>query len=210
MYFPYLRLLLPLRKACDRSPTARGTVGEQTAASDRLPLSPLGLLLSAEISPPPLAEVWFLHRFEQEEVGRWSRRKGKRAALCQPHVASSATQKLSPGPSSAVRPVLSAIVGGKSRVSALKRSGEECAQETERRTRQKFPSENFWFSHATVPRCCAALTMCLSSSDILPLLPQTRTPSQTPNSPPVCGGAQRWSAQLKHKRNTGEESTGTA
>lgn len=74
MYFPYLRL--PLRSVSDRSPTARGTVGERTAMlnSFELSLSP-GLSLSADISPPPLPEIVFLHRFEQEEVGRWSRQK---------------------------------------------------------------------------------------------------------------------------------------
>lgn len=38
--------------------------------------SPLGLFLSADISPPPQSEILFLHRFEaEEEVGRWSRQK---------------------------------------------------------------------------------------------------------------------------------------
>lgn len=109
-----------------------------------LPHSPLGLFLSADISPPPLSEILFLHRFEQEEVGRWSRRKGKRAALCQPHVASSATQKLSQDPSSVVRSVLSAIVGGKSCISGLKRSSKESVQATKMRiVVQKHKAEVF-------------------------------------------------------------------
>lgn len=41
-----------------------------------------------------------------------SAKKGKRAALCQPHVAFSATQKPSQDPSSVVHSVLPAIVGG--------------------------------------------------------------------------------------------------
>lgn len=75
--FPLFASPYPLGNASDRSPTARGTVGEKTAMLNRFPLTvlPLGLVLSADISPPPLSEILFLRRFEQEEVGRWSLQK---------------------------------------------------------------------------------------------------------------------------------------
>lgn len=59
-------------------PPLGGTVGEKTAMLNSFPPSqfiPHSLSLSADISPPPLSEILFLHRFEQEEVGRWSRQK---------------------------------------------------------------------------------------------------------------------------------------
>lgn len=60
-------------------PPLGGTVGERTAMLNSFEFT-LSVRTSAEISPPPLSEILFLHRFEQEEVGRWSRQKGKRAA----------------------------------------------------------------------------------------------------------------------------------
>lgn len=77
---PYLRLLIPLEVFFYSSPTAwgdgRGKRQQCWTPSFRVPT--LGLFLSADINPPPLSEILFLHRFlrvEQEEVGRWSRQK---------------------------------------------------------------------------------------------------------------------------------------
>lgn len=72
--FPLLRPLVRCGESTDGPPTARGTVGDKTAMLN----SPSDISLpvySADISPPPLSEILFLHRFEQEEVGRWSRQK---------------------------------------------------------------------------------------------------------------------------------------
>ncbi len=49
--------------------------GDGRGEDSNVELLPSEFSLSADISPPPLSEILFLHRFEQEEVGRWSRQK---------------------------------------------------------------------------------------------------------------------------------------
>lgn len=73
-YFFYLCFLVSLGECTDRSPTAWGTVGDQTTILNS-PWQTSLPVYSAAIRPPPLSEILFLYRFEQGEEGRWSRKK---------------------------------------------------------------------------------------------------------------------------------------
>lgn len=60
----------------DRSPTAWGDGRGEDSNVELFPSrSSLSVYSSADISPPPLSEILFLRRFEEEEVGRWSWQK---------------------------------------------------------------------------------------------------------------------------------------
>lgn len=117
-----MRLLIPLRPASDRSPTARGDGRGEESNVELFPSQfSLSIYSSLQISVPlPCRRFCFFTDLNRRRWEGGVGEKGKRAALCQPHVASSATQKMSRYPSSVLHSVLSAIVGGeKSRISGL-------------------------------------------------------------------------------------------
>lgn len=97
---------MSLREGSDRSPTARGTVGDTTAMLDWLTDLPPGSLCRYR-PPSPVGDCFLadLNRRWEGGVGK----QGKRAALWQPHVASSVSQERPRKPSAEPDPVVQRV-----------------------------------------------------------------------------------------------------